>query len=105
MRLLLLPVLALHLTAGAQNVSETKEGRAYMGCLLSQTQKLDDYISDARTVGGAAAEVCSREVIAAFSSVAPSASTDPDMRESVMDSARKLATTIVLQNRVERRKK
>ena len=49
------------LLAGNTFADPTPEDRAYIGCLIAATQRLDDHRSDAATVAQAIQGVCSHE--------------------------------------------
>ena len=99
---------ALLLVAGGALAQATlDEAReALTRCYARATMQMDDGLSDARTIAAAALEPCRDERRAAMRLAAPSA--DAALIERAMrdrDTALDHATRIVLQTRIERKKR
>lgn len=99
---------ALLLVAGGAMAQATlDEAReALTRCYARATIQFDDGMSDARTIAAAALEPCRDERRAAMRLAAPSAS--PTMIEQAMrdrETALDHATRVVLQTRIEKRKR
>ncbi|MGH8432728.1 MAG: hypothetical protein ACREUF_20250 [Solimonas sp.] len=106
---LLIPfgMLALGGCAAAYSAPSSYEIRQLRGardaCLMQNAIRLDDYRSDAATVGSAVVAACRRENAAIISAIAgPDGFRESEIARQVQQDSQQAATQYVLQNRAAR---